>query len=105
VDGSELARTFFTNAALVGAAMCSACLMRFTRHAAHRLVDQAESDGYDMTTPRLAHHLHRALGHMKEACDISGDVGSVVVIRIGGERLGYERAGVVDQRIEAAEAI
>ena len=25
VDGSELARTFFTNAALVGAAMCSAC--------------------------------------------------------------------------------
>ena len=24
VDGSELARTFFTNAALVGAAMCSA---------------------------------------------------------------------------------
>ena len=26
VDGSELARTFFTSAALVGAAMCSACL-------------------------------------------------------------------------------
>ncbi len=25
VDGSELARTFFTSAALVGAAMCSAC--------------------------------------------------------------------------------
>jgi hypothetical protein len=25
VDGSELARTFFTFAALVGAAMCSAC--------------------------------------------------------------------------------
>ena len=25
VDGSELARTFFTLAALVGAAMCSAC--------------------------------------------------------------------------------
>jgi len=25
VDGSELARTFFTYAALVGAAMCSAC--------------------------------------------------------------------------------
>jgi hypothetical protein len=28
VDGSELARTFFTNAALVGAAMCSACPRR-----------------------------------------------------------------------------
>jgi hypothetical protein len=26
VDGSELARTFFTSAASVGAAMCSACL-------------------------------------------------------------------------------
>ena len=26
VDGSEMARTFFTFAALVGAAMCSACL-------------------------------------------------------------------------------
>ena len=26
VDGSELARVFFTYAALVGAAMCSACL-------------------------------------------------------------------------------
>ncbi len=25
VDGSELARTFFTSAALVGTAMCSAC--------------------------------------------------------------------------------
>ena len=30
VDGSELARTFFTFAALVGAAMCSACLVRHT---------------------------------------------------------------------------
>jgi len=58
-----------------------------------------------MTTPGLAHYLHRALGHMKEACDIGGDVGSVVVMRIGGERLGDERAGVVDQRIDAAEAI
>jgi NitT/TauT family transport system ATP-binding protein len=52
-----------------------------------------------------AHYLHRALGHMKEACDIGGDVGSVVVMRIGDERLGYEHAGVVDQRIDAAEAI
>jgi hypothetical protein len=30
VDGSELARAFFTFAALVGAAMCSAFWMRFT---------------------------------------------------------------------------
>ena len=30
VDGSELARAFFTFAALVGAAMCSAFEMRFT---------------------------------------------------------------------------
>jgi len=76
-----------------------------SRHAAHRLVNQAGSDSYDMTTPRLAHQLHRTLGHMKEACDIGGDVVSVFVIRIGGERLGHERAGVVDQRIDAAEAI
>jgi len=76
-----------------------------TRHAAHRLVNQAGRDSYDMTTPGLAHYLHRALGHMKEACDIGGDVGSVVVMRIGDERLGYEHAGVVDQRIDAAEAI
>ena len=59
-----------------------------TRHAAHRLVNQAGRDSYDMTTPRLAHQLHRALGHVKEACDIGGDVGSVVVMRIGDERLG-----------------
>jgi hypothetical protein len=26
-----------------------------------------------MTTPGLAHYLDRALGHMKEACDIGGD--------------------------------
>jgi hypothetical protein len=31
VDGSELARTFFTPAGLVGAAMCSACLCGTTR--------------------------------------------------------------------------
>src|ERR1700722_14648154 len=76
-----------------------------TRHTAHRLVNQAGRDSYDMTTPGLAHYLDRALGHMKEACDIGGDIGSVVVMRIGDERLGYEHAGVVDQRIDAAEAI
>ena len=32
------------------------------RHAAHWLVNQAGRDSYDMTTPRLAHHLYRALG-------------------------------------------
>ena len=30
VDGSELARTFFAYAVLVGAPMCSACFLRFT---------------------------------------------------------------------------
>ena len=74
------------------------------RHTAHWLVNQAGRDSYDMTTPRLAHHLYRALGHMKEAGDIGGDVGRVVVVRIGDERLGDERAGVVDQRVDAAEA-
>ena len=29
-----------------------------TRHAAHRLVNQAGSDSYDMTTPGLAHQQH-----------------------------------------------
>ena len=58
------------------------------RHAAHRLVNQAGRDSYDMTTPGLADYLHRALGHMKEACDIGGDVGSVVVIRIEMNGLG-----------------
>ena len=53
------------------------------RHAAHWLVNQAGRDSYDMTTPRLAHHLYRALGHMKEAGDIGGDVGRVVVRREG----------------------
>ena len=76
-----------------------------TRHAAHRLVNQAGSDSYHMTTPGLAHQQHRALSHVKEACDIGSDVSRVIVIRIGGEWLGYERAGVVDQRIDAAEAI
>src|SRR6476660_5202423 len=65
----------------------------------------AGRDSYDMTTPGLAHYLDRALGHMKEACDIGGDVGSAVVMRIGDEQLGYEHAGVVDQRIDTAEAI
>ena len=41
------------------------------RHAVHGLVNQAGRDSYDMTTPRLAHHLYRALGHMKETCDIT----------------------------------
>src|SRR5262249_56647541 len=69
------------------------------------LVDETGGDSYHMTTLRLAHQLQRALGHMKEACDIGVDVASIVVIRIGSERLGYERAGVIDQRIDVAEAI
>ena len=75
------------------------------RHAARRLVNETGSDSYDMTTPHLAHQLDRALGHVKEACDICSDIAGVVVIRVGGERLGDERAGVVDERIDAAEAI
>jgi hypothetical protein len=58
-----------------------------------------------MTAPSLAHQRHRALGHMEETCDIGGNVAGVVVIRIRGERFGYEYAGVIDQSIDAAEAI
>src|SRR5262249_45287531 len=44
-----------------------------TRHAVHRLVNQARSDSYNMTAPRLVHQLHRPLGHMEEASDVGGD--------------------------------
>ena len=58
-----------------------------------------------MTAPCLAHQLQRASGHVKKTRDIGGDVAGVAVIRIGEERLGDELAGIVDQRIDAAEAI
>jgi hypothetical protein len=56
-----------------------------SRHAAHRLVNQAGTDGHDVTAPGLARQLQCALGHVKKARNIGGDVGSVIVIRIAFE--------------------
>jgi len=43
---------------------------KHSRHAGHRLVDQAGRDSHDMTASLLVHDLYRTLGHVKEARDI-----------------------------------
>src|SRR5215471_2734474 len=78
---------------------------KHSRHAGHRLVDEAGRDGYDMTISLLVHDLYRPLRHMKETRNIGCDIGSVVVIRICGKRLGHEYTCVINQRVDAIEAI
>lgn len=69
------------------------------------MVDQAGGELDDVAAALAEHLLDGELGDAEEAGQV--DTGHRVVVGLGvvGERLGDENAGVVDQGVDAAEAL
>ena len=57
-----------------------------------------------MTRTLLQHFGCDEFGESEEAAEVERQNRSVIVVGIVGERLGDEDAGIVDQRVDAAEA-
>ena len=54
--------------------------------------------------PSLQHFANGPLGQREESGEIDSDHRCIVVSGVIGERLGDEHAGIVDERVDAAEA-
>ena len=68
------------------------------------LIDQGRGDRNDMAAARLLHLGDGALRDMEKSGEVGGHDGDLVVLRVLGERLGDEDAGVVDERVGAPQA-
>ena len=69
------------------------------------VIDQAGRDLDDVAAALLLHLGDGELGDVEEARDVDADHGRIVFGGVLRERLGDEDAGVVDQRVDAAEAL
>jgi hypothetical protein len=74
------------------------------RHSIDRVVGHAGRDADNVTARMLLHFSDCKLRDTEETGEVHGRNRCVVISGVAGKRLGDEDAGVVDQRVDAAEA-
>jgi hypothetical protein len=73
------------------------------RHAIDGVIDQAGGDLHDVAAALLLHFRNRQLGDAEEAGEVDAERAGEIGLAVLGERFCDEDAGVVDQRVDAAE--
>jgi hypothetical protein len=74
------------------------------RHTGDRMIDKASGDVDDVAGSPLQHLGRDPLRDIEEAGEVGRDLCVEILGRVVGERLGDEDAGIVDQRVDPAEA-
>lgn len=69
------------------------------------MIDQAGRDLDDVAAALVEHLLDRQLGDAEEAAQVDAGNRVVVLLRVLGERFADEDTGIVDQRVDTAEAL
>ncbi len=69
------------------------------------MVDQAGRDLHDMPRTPLCHLGNGAPGETEEPAEVDRNDGGEIVLGVVDERFGDEDACIVDERVDAAEAI
>src|SRR5262245_53071038 len=75
------------------------------RHAAICVINEAGRDLYDVPGAPLQHLLGCEAGDVKKATEIDTKHVGIIFVGIVSERLCDEDTGIVDERVDAAEAL